>query len=278
MQLQDKYEKLKSIIAETGKAAVAYSGGVDSTLLSKVAFDVLKENSIAITLVSPMNAQSEMKDAEDLAKEIGITHYMINDDEIEDEVLANPVNRCYFCKKIEFGRIIEKAAEVGLKVVFDGSNMDDMSDYRPGLQALTELKVISPLRMAGLTKSDIRELSHQLGLRSWNKPALACLGSRIPYGERITIEKLTKIDKSEDYLRSLGFVQFRVRSHEKMARIEVSPEERSKIFDGNLLDQISKQLKAYGYQYVCMELEGYVTGSLNRVIDNKYSYDGKSNS
>ena len=278
MQLQDKYEKLKSIIAETGKAAVAYSGGVDSTLLSKVAFDVLKENSIAITLVSPMNAQSEMKDAEDLAKEIGITHYMINDDEIEDEVLANPVNRCYFCKKNEFGRIIEKAAEVGLKVVFDGSNMDDMSDYRPGLQALTELKVISPLRMAGLTKSDIRELSHQLGLRSWNKPALACLGSRIPYGERITIEKLTKIDKSEDYLRSLGFVQFRVRSHEKMARIEVSPEERSKIFDGNLLDQISKQLKAYGYQYVCMELEGYVTGSLNRVIDNKYSYDGKSNS
>ena len=278
MQLQDKYEKLKTIIAETGKAAVAYSGGVDSTLLSKVAFDVLKENSIAITLVSPMNAQSEMKDAEDLAKEIGITHYMINDDEIEDEVLANPVNRCYFCKKIEFGRIIEKAAEVGVNVVFDGSNMDDMSDYRPGLQALSELKVISPLRMAGLTKSDIRELSHQLGLRSWNKPALACLGSRIPYGERITIEKLTKIDKSEDYLRSLGFVQFRVRSHEKMARIEVSPEERSKMFDGNLLDQISKQLKAYGYQYVCMELEGYVTRSLNRVIENKYSYDGNSNS
>ena len=269
MQLQDKYEQLKTIIAETGKAAVAYSGGVDSTLLSKVAFDVLKENSIAITLVSPMNAQSEMKDAEDMAKEIGITHYMINDDEIEDEVLANPVNRCYFCKKIEFGRIIEKAAEVGVKVVFDGSNMDDMSDYRPGLQALSELKVISPLRMAGLTKSDIRELSYQLGLRSWNKPALACLGSRIPYGERITIEKLTKIDKSEDYLRSLGFVQFRVRSHEKMARIEVSPEERSKLFDGNLLDQISKQLKAYGYQYVCMELEGYVTGSLNRVIEKK---------
>jgi len=278
MELQEKYEKLKTIISNTGRAAVAYSGGVDSTLLSKVAFDVLKENSIAVTLVSPMNAQSEMKDAEDLAKEIGITHYMINDDEIEDEVLANPVNRCYFCKKIEFGRIIEKAAEVGVNVVFDGSNMDDMSDYRPGLQALSELKVISPLRMAELTKSEIRELSHQLGLRSWNKPALECLGSRIPYGERITIEKLTKIDKSEDYLRTLGFVQFRVRSHEKMARIEISPEERSKLFDGDLLDQISRQLKAYGYQYVCMELEGYVTGSLNRVIENKYSYDGKSNS
>ncbi len=269
MELQEKYEKLKTIIAETGKSAVAYSGGVDSTLLVKVAYDVLKEDSIAITLVSPMNAQSEMKDAEDLAKEIGIMHYMINDDEIEDEVLANPVNRCYHCKKVEFGRILEKANEVGITIVFDGSNMDDLTDYRPGLQALTELKVISPLRLAGLTKNDIRELSHQLGLRTWNKPALACLGSRIPYGERITIEKLTKIDKSEDYLRSLGFVQFRVRSHEKMARIEVSPVERTKLFDENLLDQISKQLKLYGYQYVCMELEGYITGSLNRVIEKK---------
>jgi len=269
MELLDKYEKLKTIIAETGKAAVAYSGGVDSTLLSKVAFDVLKENSIAITLVSPMNAQSEMKDAEDLAKEIGITHYMINDDEIEDEVLANPVNRCYHCKKVEFTRILEKAHEKKITIVFDGSNVDDMSDYRPGLQALSELKVISPLRLAGLTKSDIRELSHELGLRTWNKPALACLGSRIPYGERITIEKLTRIDKSEDYMRTLGFIQFRVRSHGDMARIEVSPEERTKLFDEKMLDTISKQLKSYGYQYVCLEMEGYITGSLNRVIEKK---------
>ena len=269
MELQNKYEKLKTIIAETGKAAVAYSGGVDSTLLSKVAFDVLKEKSIAITLVSPMNAQSEMKDAEDLAKEIGITHYMINDDEIEDEVLANPVNRCYHCKKVEFTRILEKAHEKKITIVFDGSNVDDMSDYRPGLQALSELKVISPLRLAGLTKSDIRELSHELGLRTWNKPALACLGSRIPYGERITIEKLTRIDKSEDYMRTLGFIQFRVRSHGDMARIEVSPEERTKLFDEKVLDTISKQLKSYGYQYVCLEMEGYITGSLNRVIEKK---------
>jgi len=269
MELQNKYEKLKTIIAETGKAAVAYSGGVDSTLLSKVAFDVLKEKSIAITLVSPMNAQSEMKDAEDLAKEIGITHYMINDDEIEDEVLANPVNRCYHCKKVEFTRILEKAHEKKITIVFDGSNVDDMSDYRPGLQALSELKVISPLRLAGLTKSDIRELSHELGLRTWNKPALACLGSRIPYGERITIEKLTRIDKSEDYMRTMGFIQFRVRSHGDMARIEVSPEERTKLFDEKVLDTISKQLKSYGYQYVCLEMEGYITGSLNRVIEKK---------
>ena len=123
--------------------------------------------------------------------------------------------------------------------------------------------------MAGLTKSDIRELSHELGLRTWNKPALACLGSRIPYGERITIEKLTRIDKSEDYMRTLGFIQFRVRSHGDMARIEVSPEERTKLFDEKLLDTISKQLKSYGYQYVCLEMEGYITGSLNRVIEKK---------
>ena len=266
MELQQKYEKLKAIIAETGRAAVAYSGGVDSTLLAKVSYDVLKENSVAITLVSPMNAQSEMRDARELAAEIGITHFMIQDDEIEDEVLANPVNRCYFCKKVEFGQILDKANELGTKVVFDGSNMDDMSDYRPGLKALEELLVISPLRMAGLSKSDIRELSKQLGLRSWNKPALACLGSRIPYGERITLEKLSKIDRSEDFLRSLGFVQFRVRSHGDMARIEVSPEERTKLFDADLMDNISKTIKAYGYQYVCVELEGYITGSLNRNI------------
>jgi TIGR00268 family protein len=266
MELQQKYEKLKSIIAETGRAAVAYSGGVDSTLLAKVSYDVLKENSVAITLVSPMNAQSEMRDARELAAEIGIEHYMIQDDEIEDEVLANPVNRCYFCKKVEFGQILEKANELGTKVVFDGSNMDDMSDYRPGLKALEELQVISPMRMAGLSKSDIRELSKQLGLRSWNKPALACLGSRIPYGERITLEKLSKIDRSEDFLRSLGFVQFRVRSHGDMARIEVSPEERVKLFDVELMDKISRTIKSYGYQYVCVELEGYITGSLNRNI------------
>lgn len=266
MELQDKYEKLKSIIAQTGKAAVAFSGGVDSTLLAKVAYDVLGENSIAITLVSPMNAKSEMKDADELGVEIGIKHFKVLDDEIEDEVLANPVNRCYHCKKTEFTRILEKAKEEGIKVVFDGSNMDDMSDYRPGLQALSELKVISPLRMAELTKNDIRELSHELGLRTWNKPALACLGSRIPYGERITIEKLTKIDQSEDFLRSLGFIQFRVRSHKDIARIEVSPEERTKLFDEALMDTISKKIKSFGYSYVCVELEGYITGSLNRKI------------
>ncbi|MDP4206654.1 MAG: ATP-dependent sacrificial sulfur transferase LarE [Bacteroidota bacterium] len=266
MDLQEKYNKLKAIIAEAGKAAVAYSGGVDSTFLSKVCNDVLKENSIAITLVSPMNAKSEMKDAEELAKEIGIKHFFIYDDEIEEKVSENPVNRCYFCKKIEFSKILQKAQEYQINIVFDGSNVDDLSDYRPGLQALSELKIQSPLREAGLTKSEIRQLSHELGLRTWDKPAFACLASRIPYGEKITPEKLTKIERAEDYLRNAGLIQFRVRSHGDMARIEVDPSERSKLFDENILDEISRKLKSFGYLYVCLELEGYKTGSLNRKI------------
>ncbi|WP_243348336.1 ATP-dependent sacrificial sulfur transferase LarE [Parabacteroides sp. FAFU027] len=266
MTLQDKYERLKAIIANTGKAAVAFSGGVDSTFLSKVCHDVLQENAIAITLVSPMNAQSEMKDAEEMAQFIGITHYMVQDGEIDDVVAANPVDRCYHCKKIEFTNILEKARECNIFTVFDGSNIDDLSDYRPGLKALSELKIVSPLREAGLTKSDIRQLSKELGLKTWDKPAFACLASRVPYGEKITPLKLSKIDRSEDYLRSLGFVQFRVRSHGDMARIEVSPTEREKLFDAEKLDMISQKLKSFGYLYVCMELEGYKTGSLNREI------------
>ncbi|MFZ4455996.1 MAG: ATP-dependent sacrificial sulfur transferase LarE [Bacteroidales bacterium] len=267
MELKEKYEKLKSVIQSYGRVAVAYSGGVDSTLLAKVSYDVLGANAVAITLVSPMNAKSEMKDADDFAKEIGINHYRILDKDVEPEVLANPVNRCYFCKKIEFTKILEKANECGIKTVFDGSNIDDLSDYRPGLQALSELKVVSPLREAQLTKNDIRQLSKQLGLRSWEKPALACLGSRVPYGEKITLEKLSKIDRAEDYLRSIGLVQFRVRSHDDMARIELAPDERSKLFNADLLDKISATIKSYGYVYVCFELEGYKTGSLNRKLD-----------
>ncbi len=266
MNLQEKYTLLKEIIAEAGKAAVAYSGGVDSTFLSKVCHDVLQENAIAITLVSPMNATSEMRDADEMAKSIGITHYMIRDGEIDDVVAANPVDRCYHCKKIEFSRILEKAMECNIQTVFDGSNIDDLSDYRPGLKALQELKIQSPLREAGLTKSEIRQLSQELGLKTWNKPAFACLASRIPYGEKITPKKLSNIDQAEDYLRSIGFVQFRVRSHGDMARIEVDPAERSKFFNENLLDAVSLKLKSFGYLYVCLELEGYKTGSLNREI------------
>jgi len=268
MNIQDKFKKLESIIRDQKKVAVAFSGGVDSTFLSKVSYDILGENSIAITIVSPMNSESEMSDAKEFANQIGIPHALIIDEEIEEEVLDNPVNRCYFCKKSEFSKIAEKAVELGFNTVFDGSNMDDLSDYRPGMKALQELNIMSPLKEAGLTKAEIRELSRQLGLKSWDKPALACLASRIPYGERITNEKLTKIDKSEAYIRSLGFKQFRVRTHSDIARIEIAQNELPAIFEPKLMEKISKTLKSYGYLYVALELEGYSIGSMNKVIDN----------
>ena len=179
---------------------------------------------------------------------------------------ANPRERCYFCKKREFGRIIEAAQERGFNSVIDGSNVDDLGDYRPGLKALEELGVASPLREAGLTKTDIRELSRRFELPTWDKPAFACLASRIPYGERIVSAKLGRIEKAEDYLRSLGFRQFRVRSHGDIARIETAPEERRRFFDETMLDEISHRLKSFGFLYAAFELEGYVMGSMNRTI------------
>ena len=266
MDIREKYSYLKEMILDFNKAAVAFSGGVDSTFLSRVCFDLLGDNSAAITLVSPLNPKSETDEAKSIAKEIGIRHFLIEDDTIEPEVASNPADRCYHCKKFEFTAIINKAKKLGIGTVLDGSNMDDLTDYRPGLKALMEIGIKSPLRDAGLTKLEIRELSKELGLKTWDKPAFACLASRIPYGEKITKENLGRVEKAEDYLRGLGFRQFRVRSHKEIARIEVSPEEREKMFNPPLLDEISLKLKSFGYTYVALELEGYKTGSMNRVI------------
>lgn len=266
MDIDKKYELLKEIIHNLGRAAVAFSGGVDSSLLCKVTHDELGDDSLAITVVSPMLPQSEIELAQELAAFVGIRHLLIEDPEIEEEVAENPADRCYFCKKIEFGSIAAAASEQGIKYVLDGSNHDDILDYRPGLKALSELGIVSPLREVELTKNEIRQLSKSLNLKTWNKPAFACLASRIPYGERISAPKLKKIERAEDYLREQGFRQFRVRSHEDIARIEVAPEEREKLFDGEKMDAVSVQLKSLGFLYVCMELEGYKTGSLNRAI------------
>jgi uncharacterized protein len=184
-------------------------------------------------------------------------------------VAANPKERCYFCKKIEFGSILEEAKKHGIHTVLDGSNLDDLGDYRPGLQALAELEIFSPLRAAELTKADIRELSKRFDLPTWDKPAFACLASRIPYGERIDQAKLSRVEKAEDALREAGFRQMRVRSHGDIARIEVAPEERKRFFDEALLDSISGKLKSFGFLYVSMELEGYALGNLNRAWKEK---------
>ncbi|MDR0589917.1 MAG: ATP-dependent sacrificial sulfur transferase LarE [Spirochaetaceae bacterium] len=264
MTSEEKYEALLRFIAAQGSVAVAFSGGVDSSFLCHAAAAALGDRAVAITVVSPMLPKREIDGAVDFAAKAGIKHILVEEAEIEEEVAANPKERCYFCKKIEFGTILRAAKERGINAVLDGSNVDDLGDYRPGLKALEELRILSPLREVNLTKAEIRELSRRFELPTWNKPAFACLASRIPYGERIDKEKLSRVEKAEETLRAYGFRQFRVRSHEQIARIEVAPEERRRFFDETVLDTISQTLKSYGFLYVAFELEGYVMGNMNR--------------
>ncbi|MDR3303897.1 MAG: ATP-dependent sacrificial sulfur transferase LarE [Treponema sp.] len=266
VSIDEKYARLLERISGLGSAAVAFSGGVDSSFLCYAAVEALGKRAMAITIVSPMLPKSEIDFATTLARQVGIEHLLVTEREIEEDVAANPKDRCYFCKKLEFGAIQAAAASRGVSAVLDGSNLDDLQDYRPGLKALEELRIVSPLREAALTKADIRELSRRVGLVSWDKPAFACLASRIPYGERIDDEKLRRIERAEDALRAYGFRQLRVRSHENIARIEVAAEERRRFFDEALLDDVSRVLKSYGFLYVTFELEGYKTGSMNQPI------------
>jgi uncharacterized protein len=268
--IEEKYQRLLGIIAAAKSAAVAFSGGVDSSFLCHAAYEALGEKAGAFTVVSPMLAQSEREEAARIASHIGIAHFLIEENEIDDEVAANSKDRCYYCKKIEFGAIKAAAHEHGFAVVFDGSNLDDEGDYRPGLKALAETGIVSPLREAGFTKDEIRTYSHQAGLPTWDKPAFACLASRIPYGENVNAEKLRRIDLAEEVLRKAGFRQFRLRVHGEegggIARIEVAPEERTRFFDTAVLDELSGSIKACGFLYVAFELEGYRMGNLNRVL------------
>jgi uncharacterized protein len=264
--IDEKYKRLIDLISSLGKAAVAFSGGVDSSFLCHAAVAALGKEALALTVVSPMLPKSEIDCARDIAGRLGIEHVLVEEPEIDDQVAANPKDRCYHCKKLEFRGILEVAGKRGISAVLDGSNMDDLGDYRPGLAALEELGIISPLRQAGLGKAEIRELSRRFGLPTWDKPAFACLASRIPYGERIDREKLSRVEKAEDYLRARGFRQFRVRSHGDIARIEAAREERSKFFSEELLDEVSAAFKSFGFLYAAFELEGYRMGSLNRVL------------
>jgi uncharacterized protein len=266
MTIDEKREKLGELLRGYGKAAVAFSGGVDSSYLCSAAVEELGDNAIAITIVSPMLPKSELDDARKVAELVGIRHLLVESPDIEEEVAVNPKDRCYFCKKREFGSISAAAHKLGIGVVLDGTNTDDEGDYRPGMRAIAELGVASPLREAGLSKEDIRELSRRRGLPTAEKPAFACLASRIPYGERIDSEKLGRVEKAEDYLRGLGLRQFRVRSHGDLARIEVSPEERSKLFSEEKLDAIADAFSSFGFMYSSLDLAGYKRGSLNKAI------------
>jgi uncharacterized protein len=268
MALQDKLNVLRNNIRVMESVAVAYSGGVDSTFLLKVAHDVLAENAVALTSRSYIHAEREFRQAVQFAQKIGAKQVVIHSEELEIEGFSdNPPNRCYLCKKELFSKISEWARQNSIRYVADGSNTDDLGDYRPGTQAAKELGVVNPLQEAGLNKDEIRILSKELGLPTWDKPAFACLASRFPYGQKITREKLRQVDQGEQFLLDLGFRQVRVRHHGDGARLEVSTDERGKFFDTALMDKVYEKFARLGFTYVSLDLKGYRTGSMNEVID-----------
>ncbi len=246
---------------------IAYSGGVDSSLLLKAAAEVLGPNFIAVTADSETYPATELAEAKEFASSLGVTHHILHTDELASEQFAaNPPDRCYFCKKELYGRLKQIADREGISWILDGSNVDDLKDYRPGGRAAAEFGVRSPLREAGFTKQDVRDCARMLNLSVWDKPSLACLSSRIPYGTRITPAVLKTVQAAEDHLRVLGFRQVRVRHHGTTARIELERNDMKRLVMDGGAEKIVAALKALGYAYVCLDLEGYRTGSMNEII------------
>ena len=268
MMLTEKLEQLKALFTEMGQALIAYSGGVDSTLVAKIAYDALGDRALAVTAVSPSLLPEELEDAKIQAATIGISHKIVQTYEMDNpNYTSNPVNRCYFCKSELHDTLKPLALEMGYSYVVDGVNADDLHDYRPGIQAAKERGARSPLAEFGITKLEVRQLSQQLGLPWWEKPAQPCLSSRFPYGEEITIAKLQRVGRAEIYLRKLGWQNLRVRSEEDTARIELPPE---KIKDFVLTTDLPSVVTAFqelGFIYVTLDLEGYRSGKLNQVLN-----------
>ena len=266
--LEEKFIKLKEIFLSMGGVVVAYSGGVDSTLLLRVARESLgEEHVLAVTALSPLYPDRELAGAKRMAQEMGVKHILIESNELEiDGFSKNPSNRCYFCKKELFEGMQSLARKEAISFVVEGSTLDDEKDHRPGRRAIQELGIRSPLQEARFTKEDVRELSRTLGLPTWDKPSFACLASRFPYGEEITPEGLRMVDEAENFLFSLGFKQVRVRHYQSLARIEVYPEEMSRLMNGSLREKVVNCLKKIGYRYVTLDLQGFRSGSMNEVL------------
>ncbi|OGC76410.1 MAG: TIGR00268 family protein [candidate division Zixibacteria bacterium RBG_16_50_21] len=273
MTIQEKYIQLQEILKSMKRVVVAFSGGVDSALVLKVAVDVLgSDRVLAVTADSESYPREELQAAVKFTDEIGLNgnHLVIRTEELENpNYAANAPSRCFFCKDELYTQLKRISEEKGIKHILDGCNVSDQGDFRPGREAAKKHGVRSPLIEAGLNKEKIREISRNLGLKVWDKPALACLSSRIPYGQEVTKEKLSKIEQAESYLRSLGFSQLRVRHHENIARVELEPTEFPKFLEAEIREKVYKKFREIGYLYVTLDLQGYRSGSMNEVLRKK---------
>jgi uncharacterized protein len=267
-ELETKAQKLKEIFQAMGKVLVAFSGGVDSTLLLKVAQDTLGDkNVLAVTALSPLYPERELAGVKRLIQTLGARHRLIESNELEIPGFSgNPPNRCYYCKDKLFRELVDVAKEEAIPIIVEGSTLDDDKDHRPGRMAIQELGIRSPLKEASFTKLEVRELSKELELPTWDKPSFACLASRFPYGEEITEEGLRRVDEAEDFLFGLGFKQVRVRHYGNLARIEILNEEISRLTNGSLREKVVSRLKEIGYRYVTLDLQGFRSGSMNEVL------------
>jgi len=271
--IEEKLARLINILKNKESVLIAFSGGVDSAVVAATAKIALKNKALAVTINSPLILQEEIEEAIKVAGEIGINHIVLEGNELEDpNFVCNPINRCYFCKKNLAIKLKNLAEEKGFKNIVDGTNIDDLKDYRPGRVALSEAGIDSPLVEAGLTKKDVREIAKILGLSIADKPSSACLASRIPYGQKITLEKIKRIAEAEKLIKEIVKVkQVRVRDHETIARIEVDPNERKLFFNEKIMDEVSQKIQKLGFKFVALELSGYIQGSLNKMLNNKNS-------